>query len=397
MSISPKLRNLLEKADKKFAVREWDAAIKIYDKFIEQAPEELHYGAYYNRGLAKYSELQYPEAIEDFNWVIEFARGKPGFTEAVPTILSYRGRAYLAVANYPLAIQDLQVSINSGKNNDSDLYYDLGLAYASASTQNYPLATKAYQQAISLNSSHFKALINLGVLERDQSHHQIAINYFTQAIDITHSLGLKTEESVSYNNRGIAYFRLGESNDAIKDFDQAILLDPHNSVAHNDRGIVKQFANDFTGAIVDFRQAVTLDSKNSVYKDHLARVIALDEENLKQQVFVQLDNNQGFGSINNFSSRNLLWMSGSEEIGTTQNNALIRNLVIVIFLGLLLFKLGKYFNHKLGDLASRINISSFRENFFKQQQRPERNKDDSPLLLENNSPSLDKVSKPYIS
>jgi len=63
----------------------------------------------------------------------------------------------------------------------------------------------------------------------------------------------------AYNNRGVAYNKLGQYGRAILDFDQAIRLDPGYAFAYNNRGSAFGALGELRHAIQDYDQALRID------------------------------------------------------------------------------------------------------------------------------------------
>jgi len=69
--------------------------------------------------------------------------------------------------------------------------------------------------------------------------------------------------SRAYTNRGVIYWRQGDADKAMTDFNQAILVDPNNVGAFVNRGEAYRIQNQFDRAIADFDRAVALDPRNA--------------------------------------------------------------------------------------------------------------------------------------
>lgn len=65
--------------------------------------------------------------------------------------------------------------------------------------------------------------------------------------------------AVAFQNRGTAYLDKGDTDRAIKDYDQAIRLDPNYANAFNGRGVAYQTRGDNERAIQDYDEAIRLD------------------------------------------------------------------------------------------------------------------------------------------
>jgi tetratricopeptide (TPR) repeat protein len=72
---------------------------------------------------------------------------------------------------------------------------------------------------------------------------------------------LDPNEEIYFNNRGNAKKDLKDYEGAIKDYDEAIRLDPKYVNAYNNRGIAKKDLKDYEGAIKDYDEAIRIDPK----------------------------------------------------------------------------------------------------------------------------------------
>ena len=73
-------------------------------------------------------------------------------------------------------------------------------------------------------------------------------------------------DALAYSNRGSAYAKLGQFQEAINDFDQAIKLDP-TPLRYNNRGLAHGQFGQFQEALNDFDQAIKLDPTSSRYNN----------------------------------------------------------------------------------------------------------------------------------
>ena len=92
--------------------------------------------------------------------------------------------------------------------------------------------------------------------------------------DCTEAIRLSPKYTAAYNNRGLAKYRLGQSeaacgnseeaenhyHAAIADLDKAIQLNPKHVKAHRNRGYVKEKLGQQEAAEADFEKAKALDS-----------------------------------------------------------------------------------------------------------------------------------------
>ncbi len=89
-----------------------------------------------------------------------------------------------------------------------------------------------------------------------------AIEFFTEA--------LKTEENPRiYYERGLAYYNIKKSSEAIKDMDTAVELDPENPFRYSSRAFIKDSLGDLEGAIADYKKAIELDPEDAIAYNNL--------------------------------------------------------------------------------------------------------------------------------
>ena len=90
------------------------------------------------------------------------------------------------------------------------------------------------------------------------------------------NLASKNSTATTYFNSGKEKFYGDDEAGSIKDFDEAIKLDPKYTAAYEHRGYAKTNLNDYTGAIKDFDEAIKLDPNNKYL--YLGRAKAKDNE-----------------------------------------------------------------------------------------------------------------------
>ena len=71
------------------------------------------------------------------------------------------------------------------------------------------------------------------------------------------------ERTDAFNNRGVAYDRLGQMDRALADFEEALRVDPKNPFAFVNRAHIRLVQGDYNGALADYNRA--LGSYNLVY------------------------------------------------------------------------------------------------------------------------------------
>ena len=80
------------------------------------------------------------------------------------------------------------------------------------------------------------------------------------------------ESSDVYNNRGIAKYNLGQHEEAIKDYNKVIELNPNESAAYNNRGAAKKNLGQYEDALRDCKKALELCPNDNLFKRNIENI-----------------------------------------------------------------------------------------------------------------------------
>jgi tetratricopeptide (TPR) repeat protein len=110
-----------------------------------------------------------------------------------------------------------------------------------------------YTLALRFNPGCGRILANRGRVLSRQGRYLAAI------ADLNQALAFKSEDALTYCDRGYAHYFLEDWNQALADFNQAIGLDPYLAEAYIGRGHTRiRLGQRATAAMQDFRQALDL-------------------------------------------------------------------------------------------------------------------------------------------
>jgi len=179
------------------------------------------------------------ELLKTWSYRKQILAALSGLSLLILSLLTWRQVGYWQ-GNLSLYNHTLEVATKrsfSLKNRDRDDPKDL--AIITPSVKNNPGMALIYN--------------NRGVTYRERENYQQAIKDYDKAIDLDPKF-VKT-----YYNRAITYDILGNYQQALKDYDKAIELDPKEAKSYNNRGIVYGRLGNLPQAIKDFGKALELD------------------------------------------------------------------------------------------------------------------------------------------
>jgi tetratricopeptide (TPR) repeat protein len=159
------------------------------------------------------------------------------------------------------AISVLTRAIELERENLGESYSRLALLYNTRGNVHH-----SQQNYIDAKSDHTRAIrydIDQPVSYILRAQIYYCLHEFSKsAQDITRAIrripiGPNPMYSGLYNNRGIAYYLMGELDKAIKDFTTSIVLDPNDSVSYLNRGVAYFYQGNNKNAFADFEKALS--------------------------------------------------------------------------------------------------------------------------------------------
>jgi tetratricopeptide (TPR) repeat protein len=165
----------------------------------------------------------------------------------IATIKFISGNIFESIENYTLAIE---ISPS-----ESILYANR--AKAKHKLKMLQEAMEDCEKAITLDLENVELYFLQGMLNFDLENYDASIADFTFAIEKS-----SIENSEYFYYRAISYHQIGNKENALKDYDKAILLNPKNAEAFYNRGLVKKEMNDQKGYEKDLETAKKLGFKD---------------------------------------------------------------------------------------------------------------------------------------
>ena len=155
--------------------------------------------------------------------------------------------------NYDLAIKFYDMAL-SHKTPYKKAFYKRGRAYSFQ--EQWDKAIADYDEAI-LISDNKDAHTWRGIAKANLGHLSAAISDFSKTIE------LSPQNAEAYHSRGLAKISMGDYHGAINDYNQVIRLNPQNAEAYNNRGVANANLSNLSAAIDDFNKAFELNPQNA--------------------------------------------------------------------------------------------------------------------------------------
>lgn len=190
---------------------EYEEALAYFDMALMRKPDKA--SLYDSRGNM-YRRLQrHEEAMADYNKALSMDPGDAAF-------YSDRGSLYFDLGQDEKALQDFQKALQL-KPDLYQAYSNIGSVYGRQ--QRFDLALQNFTKALEINPTYPDAMLYRGMVYGMQQHWQPALT------DLTHYLGYAANaDAKGYYWRAKAFAGLGQNNEALRDYHQAIGLAPGN-------------------------------------------------------------------------------------------------------------------------------------------------------------------------
>ncbi|GCL40716.1 serine protease [Dolichospermum planctonicum] len=249
----------LNYANQLWRSQKYAEAIKAVDKAISKKPN--FYQAWYFKGMIFSSEKKYPESIAAFDKALKI---NPNFAQA----WKERSHSLLQSDKSSEALVSLDKAIALSPN-QFDLYAWRGRVLFLL--QRFPEAIDTVNQSIKIYP-HFSAYGIRAFAYLFLGEYQNAIADYTEAIR------LAPDSAFCYSLRGLVYSLSKDYKKAIADYTEAIRLAPNNAEYYSSRGNAYSLLNDENKATADYKRAVSIEPKDAEdYKNRGSAYLGLKD------------------------------------------------------------------------------------------------------------------------
>eukprot|EP00747_Dinoflagellata_sp_TGD_P210055 gnl/TRDRNA2_/TRDRNA2_83386_c0_seq1.p1 gnl/TRDRNA2_/TRDRNA2_83386_c0~~gnl/TRDRNA2_/TRDRNA2_83386_c0_seq1.p1 ORF type:complete len:684 (+),score=135.16 gnl/TRDRNA2_/TRDRNA2_83386_c0_seq1:63-2114(+) len=233
-------------------------ALKDYDEALRLDREKPEY--HYDRALVYVDLEQYERAIDGFGQALERK-----FTAPFKALYQ-RGICYRKVGQMEASISTLQEAIKLDSSS-AEAHNHLGLSFVEVA--NFEEAKKCFASAVEFDSCA-RYLNNLGLACYHLGQYDEAVQDFGDALDSA------PDDASIHFNRGNARFALGQHQDALADYEAAIELEPGNPTFLHHKALAYQGCGSIRNAISYYEEALKIDPSHHPSRFHLGLMFHLD-------------------------------------------------------------------------------------------------------------------------
>ena len=233
---------------------EYTESLEFINKAIKLDSSYLN--AYFLRAQI-YQELgQYYSSVLDIDRILKADRSETNFTGQCHLV---RGRCYMALEKYSRAKEDFDIALRYTKDDPEVLYYQAKL---SLNAEDPDRALKYVEQAIRKKEDAAYFGLKAEIKMKKFGDSPESSQYRSIHNDINTAIALDGDNYEFYLIRSTYLKSLGNSDDALTDYDRMIELSPNKDVAYANRGIAKLNNYDYSGAILDLSESIMINPAN---------------------------------------------------------------------------------------------------------------------------------------
>ncbi|MCB9457496.1 MAG: tetratricopeptide repeat protein [Anaerolineaceae bacterium] len=166
------------------------------------------------------------------------------------TAYQNRGNLYYRLGQYDDSVADYTEAIRLQPDNARN-YNERGLSYMDSG--RHEEALKDYNQAITLDPTLAAAYSNRGFIFINRQQYEQALTDYNRALELNPELS-----PITYNDRGMTHYFMGNDDEAFADFAKAIDMDPNYDRPYNNRGYLYSRLEEYELAIADFNESLRI-------------------------------------------------------------------------------------------------------------------------------------------
>jgi len=137
-------------------------------------------------------------------------------------------------------------------------------------------------------------------------------------------LNVDPSDKLAWLARGSAYFKMGNSQNAISDFNQAIELDSNYPKAYHLRGLAREMGGDNDAALADFSRALDIDPEyGAAYYSRATLLTKMGQEDEAAEDMKMVTHMTNV-NLENFANDHNIWRSRHMQVEGILENEMNR-------------------------------------------------------------------------
>ena len=239
------------KKDYLTAASYFERAVALDSRFTE---------AYFELGNTYYLGEDYDRAKQSFLTLLSLDE-----EASTAKLFAALGDISMKTQSYSDAIDYYQKAIKKDSNNvNVDYHYAMAMAYYGL---NDTISTiTSLKTTVELDPGYAKGYYGLAAIYGNSEQYDLVVENLSKAISSGES---SLSKSYMHKLRGLAYQNLGDTNNAMIDFNEAITLNSKDTAAYSLRGIIYYVRKNDSLAMTDFTNAIKLnpnEAKSLLYR-----------------------------------------------------------------------------------------------------------------------------------
>jgi tetratricopeptide (TPR) repeat protein len=233
--------DILAKANEYFMQANFQNAITYYTDFLQSYPQ--HFAALDNRGLSYLALKDYGRAIDDFSSAIRV--NKSSSMSYVYRALAYEGRN-----NIPAAKKDYEDAMFYDVSN-LEAYYGLNLLYVG--NKEYQRSLKLLEKATALDPKSSRSYFLKAITHTFMKD---TVKIFE---NVAEGLSWDSTYFLKYTSKDLVFVKADRYKSALNIFSQLISKDPKSYLAYFNRGMIYYMMGSSDNAVSDLKKSISLN------------------------------------------------------------------------------------------------------------------------------------------
>lgn len=256
--------------------KDYTNALKYYDEVLASNPD--NYDVKYNKAVILHSMNKYNDAIALYNELLK-VKSNDALEANLTSAYIAQGDEYLKAHNYSLATEMLEKAIERGTN-DSYAYFALAQSYRACDVNDK--ATEYFEKAIAMSPDRAEYSQEFAEFISATSKSEVKISDTSNGIqEVVLTMDYGQDDNKDLILKGDENYKNKNYDLAIKDYQDALKVNPADEVTLLKLGNIYKIKNDNKNAISFYKKSIVVNPNYADGWFNLGLVYANDKNNNK--------------------------------------------------------------------------------------------------------------------